>query len=108
MGHVCKMLVRGSHFYGFDNLDNNKFPCNLLLPWTTFVWLDHQPLKLCLDYFQMMHIQRAATGIGKIGLVDRAKTFNAFVNANKDGTKPRVQSRYRIAKLVMISIEQLQ
>ena len=56
----------------------------------------------------MMHIQRAATGIGKNGLVDRAKNLNAFVNAIKDRTKPRVQSRYRIAKLVMISIEQLQ
>ena len=49
----------------------------------------------------MMHIQKAAMGVGKIDLVDHAKSLQAFVNANKDGTKPRVQSRYIIGKLVI-------
>ena len=54
-----------------------------------------------------MHIQGAATGIGKIGLADSAKNLHAFANGVKDKTKPRVQSRYRIGKLV-ISIKLLQ
>ena len=69
--------------------------------------MQDQPLNVNLDYFQMRHIQGAGLGIGKIVLADSAKNFHAFANGVKDKTKPRVQSRYRIGKLV-ISIKLLQ